>query len=651
MVRNNNKIPLTIKQFPLLELATDAIIIANKKGEILLVNKQAKSVFGYRTNELVGRPLEFLFPPVSQRSNGKAFVHHFANPKLKSKTVTKLYASPKDGSRFPAEITLAPLKAEAGIFVAAFVRVMPIAEKVKNLTVGLKNGPQSRSSKKSSQKKVKKFEKWRELFAAIVRSSDDAILSKNLAGIITSWNRGAERIFGYSPKEVIGKHISVLIPSHLQHEETSIMAKIRKGEDIDLYETERITKYGKIIDVSLSISPLKNRSEKIIGASKILRDITEPKRTKDQLIEREEQLELFIEHSPAALAMFDTNMSYLAVSQRWINDYNLKEPEIIGKSHYEIFPEVPAYWKQIHQRCLHGGVEKKEQELFKRADGSKSWLRWEVRPWHKATGQIGGIIIFSEEITQRIEGEQKIKKLNAELEERVLIRTEQLRQTNKELESFSYSVSHDLRGPLRIIDGFGQILIEDYSQKLDEEGRNTINVIMTNARKMGQLIDDLLSFSKIGRSEMSVSRVDMNKLAKEAIQELRAGSVIMTDNLKLKPLRPARGDNQLLKQVWINLISNAAKYSGRKKIPAIEIGMVDSEGNLAYYVKDNGAGFNMKYAGKLFGVFQRLHKEEDFPGTGVGLALVQRIILRHGGKIWAKARENEGATFYFTLPG
>ena len=497
--------------------------------------------------------------------------------------------------------------------------------------------------------KKKKLEERQELFVSIVNSSDDAIISKTLEGIINSWNTAAEKIFGYTADEIIGKHISTLIPLHLREEEAQIMARIRAGKNIDHYETERIRKDGSSIDVSLTISPIKDAAGNITGASKILRDITERKKMLERLVEREEQLELFIEHSPASLAMFDREMRYITASRRWINDYKLEGQKLTGKSHYEIFPEIPSYWKDIHQRCLKGFVEKNDEELFIRADGSKSWIQWEIRPWHRASGEVEGIIIFTEEITARIEAEQKIKKLNVELEERVALRTEQLRKTNAELESFSYSVSHDLRAPLRIIDGFGQILMEDYSDKIDPDGQEMIKVIMNNAQKMGQLIDDLLNFSKIGRSEMKITKVDMNALVKEVIKDLKISGVKIPTRLKAQLLPTAKGDSHLLKQVWINLISNAIKYSGAKKDPVIEIGMMKEKGEDIYYVKDNGAGFDMKYADKLFGVFQRLHDEAEFSGTGVGLALVQRIILRHNGKIWAHAEENKGAAFYFTI--
>lgn len=243
----------------------------------------------------------------------------------------------------------------------------------------------------------------------------------------------------------------------------------------------------------------------------------------------------------------------------------------------------------------------------------------------------------------------RVEQSRADLELRVEQRTAELSSANQELEAFSYSVSHDLRAPLRAIAGFVQILDEDYGPRLDPEARTHLERVKVNAQRMGQLIDDLLSFSRISRASMSRQVVDLHAMAKLIAEETIAASGRKID-LTVEPLPPCYGAPALLNQVFINLISNAVKFTSRAAEPAIHIGCTTKDGETIYFVRDNGVGFDERYADKLFGVFQRLHRAADFEGTGVGLAIVHRVVTRHGGRIWAQSKVNEGATFYFTLP-
>jgi light-regulated signal transduction histidine kinase (bacteriophytochrome) len=253
------------------------------------------------------------------------------------------------------------------------------------------------------------------------------------------------------------------------------------------------------------------------------------------------------------------------------------------------------------------------------------------------------------DIEDQRRAELELRNLNAELEDRVAARTSALEAANKELESFSYSVSHDLRAPLRAIGGFSNLLWEDHKDHLDEEAQRKIGIIRAQAERMGRLIDDLLAFSRLGRKALDPSELDMADLAQNTFNRLLNGEGT-TVKFNVGKLPRVTADRRLLEQVWANLLSNAIKFSSREEKPVVEVGAIVQGDENIYFVRDNGAGFDPRYSDKLFGVFQRLHDEDEFPGTGVGLALVHRIIARHGGRVWADSAPGDGATFHFSLP-
>jgi PAS domain S-box-containing protein len=380
----------------------------------------------------------------------------------------------------------------------------------------------------------------------------------------------------------------------------------------------------------------------------IRREMLARRSSESDLREANRFLDSLIENLPVMIAVKDADsLRYVRVNRAVERFLENSRGQLIGRSVHDLLPAEDAAANIASDRqALEGDgvVDNPEHRVHTAALGLRI-LHTMKMPICDPSGRPRYLLSISTDITERKLAEQAIRELNSAL----VSKAKQLTASNRELESFSYSVSHDLRAPLRAIDGFAQMLEEDYGARLDAEGMRYLGVIRANTKRLGALIDDLLEFSRLGRLALSAQEINVESMVREVVAEALDGRPT-APRVAIGPLPPVRGDRTLLRQVWTNLIANAIKYSGKAAEPRIEVsGRQDAAENV-YSVRDNGVGFNMEYADKLFGVFQRLHRADEFNGTGVGLAIVQRVVTRHGGRVWADGKVNGGAMFSFSLP-
>jgi hypothetical protein len=497
-------------------------------------------------------------------------------------------------------------------------------------------------------------------FEAIVTSSNDAIIGKTLDGTVTSWNPSAETIYGYSAEEMVGRPVTAVIPPDRMDEYMAFMQQIRRGEVVQHLETIRIRKDGSKIDVSLSISPLKDECGKVVGASTISRDITERKQAEESLRKHRAMLAAAMASTTDSIAITDLQGRFLQFNESFARYYRFKNKEECFQSAPEAAQVLdfcfgnsaePAPFDQWPvPRALRGESARDAEYTLRRKDTGETWVgSYSFAPIRDADGAIMGCVTIARDVTEKKAIEWEIHRLNEDLESHVQSRTAELAAANKELEAFTYSVSHDLRAPLRHVGGFSKMLLEEYGEQLPEGARHYVARIIEGNKRMGILIDDLLNLGRVGRQELHRQTTGMRSLVDEVIAELQPECANRAIEWKVGALPFVDCDPGLMKQVLQNLIANSVKFTRPRSPAIIEIGQMQQNGRQVLFVRDNGVGFSMKYADKLFGVFQRLHRPEDFEGTGVGLATVQRIIQKHGGSIWAEAELDKGSAFYFTL--
>jgi PAS domain S-box-containing protein len=490
---------------------------------------------------------------------------------------------------------------------------------------------QVKTTNELAEKHTRHLKESEDRFFKIFNLTPVAIYLTDIAdGRFLQVNRAFEELFHLKNAEVIGRTVI----------ELNITDEQKRFDAIKKINAQN----GRAVDLELDLQTANGDTRKMLVSTEIIEiddrkcflvamvDITERKKTEDALIQTNHFLDAILENIPDMVFVKDAqDLRFIRFNKAGEDILGYSRQDLIGKNDYDFFPEDQAvsFTARDKEVFENNTLLNIAEEPIQTTRGER-WLHTKKIPLYE-NGQPAYLLGISEDITERKKQQDSVLQLN------------------KELNAFTYSVSHDLRSPLRAINGYAQILAEDYTSVLDQEGKRFLGKISSNAERMGRLIDDLLAFSRLGKAKPDVTATDMNELVERAIAEINK-TVTYTAEIQTGSLHTINSDPGLMMQVLINLIGNAIKYSSKREKPLIEINSKLAGSDAIFWVKDNGAGFDMRYVHKLFGVFQRLHTNDEFEGTGVGLAIVQRIINKHGGKVWAEGKPDEGATMYFSLP-
>lgn len=623
--------------------APDAIVVIDSSDVIVQWNPAATRIFGWTHEELAGKCLHETLVPHAYRERHVAGMRHFLKTlegPILNRTI-ELPALCKNNAEIPVELTISPAKLNERYLFIAFMRDITDRKRAEEEILQLNATLEQRVSERTSQLNLSE-QKYRHLF----ENNPIPLWVLDLETLhFLDVNDSAIKHYGYSREEFLSMTSLDLRPEDERERYVDLNRSMKGTQNTGVWKHRK--KDGTVIftEVIAHEFIFEERSARLVLAHDV---------TKETIARKD------LEHSEARFRrVFDSKMTGFFF---WEEDGGITQAndlflEMLGYTRSDLEegalnlnritpPEYTAIQAQAMQQIRLSGVCEPFEKEYIRKDGTL--LPVLIGAANIEDGPVISGVTCVMDITQRKKMEREIMALNNDLESRIQERTRALQEANKELESFSYSVSHDLRAPLRAIHGYSQMLTEDYGNNLDTEGVRLLEAVKLNARRMGQLVDDLLSFARMGRRSLRVTSVNLNRIVDDVLNDLKPGNDHRV-SIRLLRLGIAEADESLLRQAFENLIANAIKYSAKEAHPQIEIGSEMMEGETVYYVKDNGAGFDMAYYKKLFGVFQRLHEQEEFEGTGVGLAIVHRIIQRHGGRIWAEGKVGEGAVFYFTL--